>query len=441
LKACATARRFGHNTDALSNSLLIVGASQILTLRGRGPRRGKALSNLGVINDGALLIRDGRIVAVGVRAKVEALPEAKAADNLYVGGRVVLPGFVDSHTHLVHAASRAEEYELKIAGASYEEIARNGGGILNSVKKLRVATSEALKKRALSALREFAANGTTTLEAKSGYGLDVTSELKILNLHQELLREQPLEIVSTFLGAHVVPTEYRGTPGGPQRYVSMLIHRLIPEVAERKLAEFCDVFCDRGAFSRAQSEQVLEAGERHGLAPRIHAEQLTRTGAAQLGMQLGAASCDHLEQVNHADIRALGKSRTVATLMPGCDFHLGLKQYAPARSLIDGGAIVSLATDYNPGTSPTLSMPMILSLACTQLRMTPAEAITAATINGAYALRRDKDIGSLEAGKRGDVAIFDVEDYREIPYYFGVNKCWMTIKDGEIVHGGSPYRM
>ena len=291
----------------MSNSLLIVGASQILTLRGRGPRRGKALSNLGVIDDGALLIRDGRIVAVGVRAKVEALPEARTADNLFVGGRVVLPGFVDSHTHLVHAASRAEEYELKIAGASYEEIARKGGGILNSVKKLRAATSEALKKRALSALREFAANGTTTLEAKSGYGLDVTSELKILNLHQELLQEQPLEIVSTFLGAHVVPTEYRGTPGGPQRYVSMLIHRLIPEVAERKLAEFCDVFCDRGAFSRAQSEQVLEAGEQHGLAPRIHAEQLTRTGAAQLGMQLGAASCDHLEQVNHADIRALGE--------------------------------------------------------------------------------------------------------------------------------------
>ena len=425
----------------MSNSLLIVGASQLLTLRGRGPRRGKALSNLGVINDGALLIRDGRIVAVGVRAKVEALPEARTADNLFVGDRVVLPGFVDSHTHLVHAASRAEEYELKITGASYEEIARKGGGILNSVKKLRAATSEALKKRALSALREFAGNGTTTLEAKSGYGLDVTSELKILNLHQELLREQPLEIVSTFLGAHVVPPEYRGTPGGPQRYVSLLINRLIPEVAERKLAEFCDVFCDRGAFSRAQSEQVLEAGDRHGLAPRIHAEQLTRTGAAQLGMQLGAASCDHLEQVNHADIRALGKSRTVATLMPGCDFHLGLKQYAPARSLIDGGAIVSLATDYNPGTSPTLSMPMILSLACTQLRMTPAEAIAAATINGAYALRRDKDIGSLEAGKRGDVAIFDVEDYREIPYYFGVNKCWMTIKDGEIVHGGSPYRM
>jgi imidazolonepropionase len=417
----------------LSNSLLITGSSQLLTLRGRGPRRGKALSNLAIVKNGALLLRDGRIAAVGTQASVEALPEARAAEKLDVEGRVILPGFVDSHTHLVHAASRAEEYELKIAGASYEEIARKGGGILNSVKKLRAATSEALKVRALGALREFAAHGTTTIEAKSGYGLDVTSELKILELHKELQAHQSLEIVSTFLGAHVVPAEYRGSPGGPQRYVSLLIHRLIPEVAERKLAEFCDVFCDRGAFSRGQAEQVLEAGVRHGLAPRIHAEQLTRTGATQLAIELGAVSCDHLEQVNSADIRALGKSKTVATLMPGCDFHLGWKQYAPARGLIDAGAIVALATDYNPGTSPTLSMPMILSLACTQLRMTPAEAIVAATINGAYALRREKQIGSLEEGKQGDVAAFDVEDYREIPYYFGVNKCWMTIKRGEIL--------
>jgi imidazolonepropionase len=417
----------------LSSSLLITGASQILTLRGRGPRRGKALSNLGIIKDGALLIRDGRIVGVGTRAKVEALPEARTAEKLDVAGRVILPGFVDSHTHLIHAASRAEEYELKIAGASYEEIARKGGGILNSVKKLRAATSDALKQRARTALREFARHGTTTIEAKSGYGLDVTSELRILGLHQELKREQPLEIVSTFLGAHVVPAEYRGTPDGPQRYVALLINRLIPEVAERNLAEFCDVFCDRGAFTRGQSEQVLEAGDRQGLKPRLHAEQLTRTGATQLAVQLGAASCDHLEQVNQADIRALAKSKTVATLLPGCDFHLGLKQYAPARALIEAGAIVALATDYNPGTSPTLSMPMILSLACTQLRMTPAEGVTAATINAAYALRREKEIGSLEAGKSADVGVFDVEDYREIPYYFGVNKCWMTIKRGEII--------
>jgi imidazolonepropionase len=405
----------------------------MLTLRGRGPRRGNALSNLGIVKDGALLLRDGVIIAVGSRAKVEALPEAAAAEKLEVGGRVVLPGFVDSHTHLIHAASRAEEYGLKIAGASYEEIAHKGGGILNSVKKLRAVTSEALKLRARAALREFAAHGTTTIEAKSGYGLDVESELRILQLHKELGAEQPLDIVSTFLGAHVVPAEYRSKPDGAARYVALLIEKLIPEVAGRGLAEFCDVFCDRGAFSREQSQRVLEAGKRQGLAPRLHAEQLSRTGATQLAVQLGAASCDHLEQVNKGDIRALGESATVATLLPGCDFHLGLRQYAPARALIEAGAIVALSTDYNPGTSPTVSMPMILSLACTQLRMTPAEAIAAATINAAYALRREKHVGSLEAGKAADIAVFEVEDYREIPYYFGVNKCWMTLKKGEIV--------
>lgn len=405
----------------------------MLTLRGRGPRRGNALSNLGIVKDGALLLRDGTIAAVDTRAKVEALPEARAAERLDVGGRVVLPGFVDSHTHLIHAASRAEEYGLKIAGASYEEIARKGGGILNSVRKLRAATSEALKQRARTALREFAAHGTTTIEAKSGYGLDLASELKILALHQELRAEQPLDIVSTFLGAHVVPEEYRGKPDGAQRYVALLIEKLVPEVAGQQLAEFCDVFCDRGAFSREQSKRILETGKLHGLVPRLHAEQLTRTGAAQLAVQLGAASCDHLEQVNKADIRALAESHTIATLLPGCDFHLGLKHYAPARALIEAGAIVALATDYNPGTSPTLSMAMILSLACTQLRMTPAEAITAATVNAAYALRREKQVGSLEVGKLADVAVFEVADYREIPYYFGVNKCWRTLKRGEIV--------
>ncbi len=418
----------------MSYSLLITGASQLLTLRGRGPRRWAALARLGIVKGGALLVRDGRIAAVGTRAKIEALPEAAGAEKLDVGGRIVLPGFVDSHTHLVHAASRAEEYELKIEGASYEEIARKGGGILNSVKKLRAATSEALKLRARRALAQFAAYGTTTIEAKSGYGLDVASELKILRLHKELAAEQPLEIVSTFLGAHVVPAEYRGSADGAKKYIELLIEELIPEVAKEKLAEFCDVFCDRGAFTRAQAEEILEVGKRHGLAPRVHAEQLTRTGATQLGVKLGAASCDHLEQINSSDIAALAKSQTVATLLPGCDFHLGLAKYAPARKLIDAGAIVALATDYNPGTSPTMSMPMILSLACSQLRMTPAEAITAATINAAYALRREKQIGSLDVGKFADLAVFEVADYREIPYYFGMNNCWMTMKRGVVVH-------
>jgi imidazolonepropionase len=417
----------------LPSNLLISGASQLLTLRGRAPRRGKNLSDLGIVKNGGVLIRDGLIAAVGGLGEIESLPEARSAEKLDVGGRVVLPGFVDSHTHLIHAASRAEEYELKIAGASYEEIARKGGGILNSVKKLRAATCEALKKRAHAALREFAAHGTTTLEAKSGYGLDVASELKILRLQRELNGEQPLEIVSTFLGAHVVPGEYRNKSGGAGRYVALLTKTLIPEVAAEKLAEFCDVFCDRGAFSRKESKEILQAGKKSGMLPRIHTEQLTRTGGTRLAIQLGAVSADHLEQVNKADIAALAKSNTVATLLPGCDFHLGLTKYAPARGLIEAGAIIALATDYNPGTSPTMSMPMILSLACTQLRMSPAEAIAAATINAACSLLRDGAIGSLERGKQADIAIFDVDDYREIPYYFGVNKCWMTLKKGRLV--------
>jgi len=406
-------------------------------MRGRWPRRGDSLSNLGLIKDGAVLVRDGRIAAVGTRTQIEALPDARSAEKLELGGRVALPGFVDSHTHLVHAASRAEEYELKIAGASYEEIARKGGGILNSVKKLRAATADALKQRATAALRQFAAYGTTTVEAKSGYGLDVPSELKILRLHKELAEEQPLEIVSTFLGAHVVPEEYRGKAGGAGRYIRLIEENMLPEIGESRLAEFCDVFCDRGAFSIEQSKRVLQAGRQWGLEPRLHAEQLSRTGATRLAILLRAASCDHLEKVTKNDIQALGKSETVATLLPGCDFHLGLKRYAPARALIEAGAIVSLATDYNPGTSPTLSMPMILSLACTQLRMTPAEAITAATINAAFSLRRGKSIGSLEVGKQADLAIFEVADYREIPYYFGVNHCWMTVKRGRVIHAAA----
>jgi len=272
--------RVRHNTKVLAGSLLITGASQLLTLRGRGPRRGNSLSNLGIIQDGALLVRDGVIAAVGTRAQVEALPEVSGAVKLELGGRVAMPGFVDSHTHLIHAASRAEEFELKIEGASYEEIARKGGGILNSVKKLRAATSETLKKRAAEALRKFAAYGTTTVEAKSGYGLDVASELKILRLHQELAAEQPLEIVSTFLGAHVVPAEFRKKADGAEKYIALLTEKLMPKVAGQGLAEFCDVFCDRGAFTRAQSKRILEAGRKLGMASRLHAEQLSRQRAA-----------------------------------------------------------------------------------------------------------------------------------------------------------------
>jgi imidazolonepropionase len=417
----------------MPSTLLITGASQLLTLRGPVPRRGPSLSRLEIIKDGALLVRDGVIAAVGARALVEALTDAKNAPTLDLGGRVVLPGFVDSHTHLIHAASRAEEYELRIAGASYQEIARKGG-ILNSVKKLRAATAQALKQRGHAALKRFAAHGTTTIEAKSGYGLDVASELKILSLHRELVAEQPLDIVSTFLGAHVIPAEYRNRPEGARKYIDLLTEKLIPEVASSKGAEFCDVFCDRDAFTPRQAEHILEAAKRYGLTPRLHAEQLAHTGATQMGVRLGAASCDHLEYVNRRDIVALANSTTVATLLPGCSFHLGITQGAPARAMIDAGVIVAIATDYNPGTSPTVSMPMILSLACAQLRMTPAEAIAAATVNAAYSLRRQAQIGSLEVGKLADLAVFDVAEYREIPYHFGVHTCWITMKKGEVIY-------
>jgi imidazolonepropionase len=413
---------------------LITGCSQLLTLRGAVPRRGRTLTELGIIRDGALLVHDDRIVAVGTRRHLESSRQSRRAEKLDLAGRVVLPGFVDSHTHLIFPASRASEYEQRISGSTYEEIAQKGGGIRSSVQALRRASAKELKVRALVALQQFAAYGTTTIEAKSGYGLDWKSESKILNTLYELHQEQPIDIAATFLGAHAVPPEYKGRA---DEYVSLLTRKWIPNVAMAGLAEFCDVFCDRGSFTVPQARKILTAGRACGLVPRLHAEQLAHTGAARLAIEMQAASADHLEKVDDADIRALALSNVVCTLLPGCCFHLGLNHYAPARKLIEAGAIVGLATDFNPGTSPTVSMPMILSLGCTQMRMTPAEAISAATINPAYSLRQHDRIGSLEVGKYADFAAFDVADYREIPYYFGVNLCGLTMKRGTIIHSNN----
>lgn len=413
------------------NSWLITNCSEILSLRGKAPKRGRNLSDIGLIRNGAMLVREGRIAAIGPRRRIEALRDARRAHKLDMNGRVVLPGFVDSHTHLIFAASRAAEYEQRIGGATYEQIAQAGGGIVNSVLRLRKSSSADLKSRARMHLARFAAHGTTTIEAKSGYGLDWESERKILVALRELGNEQPVEIVRTFLGAHVVPPEFRGRADA---YVELLCREWIPKVAAENLAEFCDVYCDRGAFTVVQSRRILTAARACGLGLRVHAEQLARTGAARLAVELNAASADHLEKLNAADIRALGKSNVTCTLLPGCCFHLGLAHYGPARKLIDAGSIVGLATDFNPGTSPTLSMPMILSLACTQMRMTPAEVIAAATINAAYSLGRHDRTGSLEVGKFADLAVFDVADYREIPYYFGVNHCWLTMKRGRVIY-------
>jgi imidazolonepropionase len=419
----------------MADSLLITGCRQLLTLAGPVPRRGRALGEMGIIGDGALLVRDGAILAAGSRRQIEQQARALRAMKLDLGGRVVLPGFVDSHTHLVFPASRLADYALRLRGESYAAIARAGGGILATVRRLRRAATAELASKARAHLAEFAAHGTTTVEAKSGYGLDSANEFRILRLHRALAREGPLELVSTFLGAHVIPPEFRRRPDG---YVDFLVRGLIPRVAREGLAEFCDVFCDRGAFTVAQARKILAAGRACGLEPRLHAEQLARTGAARLAIELHAASADHLEQITSPDVRALAASNVVATLLPGCDFHLGLRPRVPARALVDAGAIVALATDFNPGTSPTLSMPMVLSLAASELRLLPAEAIAAATINAAYSLRRHSRIGSLEPGKQADLAVFDVEDYREIPYYFGMNRCWLVLKRGKVIFSRQP---
>lgn len=414
----------------MPRDLLITGCAQLVTAGSSVPRRGRELGELEIIRDAAVLVRGARIARVGPQRELARQSEARRARRLDVGGRVVLPGFVDSHTHLIFPDGRLEEYEQRIAGKTYRQIARSGGGILSTVRKLRGADPAALRKRALASLQSFAAHGTTTVEAKSGYGLDAPSERKILTLLRELRDAQPVEIVSTFLGAHVVPPEFRQRQ---EAYVELLARQLIPAVAAEGLAEFCDVFCDRGAFSVNQARRILTAGRACGLVPRLHAEQLARTGAAQLAVELNAASADHLERIDAGDIRALARSKVVATLLPGCCFHLGLRDYAPARELIEAGAIVALATDFNPGTSPTVNMQAIISLACTQLRMTPAEALAAATINAAYSLRRHDHIGSIEVGKFADLAVFDLADYREIPYYFGTNHCWLTLKRGKII--------
>jgi imidazolonepropionase len=411
--------------------LLIRGIRQLVTLRGPAePRRGAALREIGLVEQGALLIRDGVIVQAGPARRVENLAEARDAREIDATGKVVLPGFVDSHTHLVHGPPRLLDYEMRLQGRSFEEIARSGGGILANMRHVRAWTASHLKSAALTALHRMAACGTTTVEAKSGYGLDESSELKALRVASSL-DGHPLEVVPTFLGAHAVPPEYEGRPGN---YIRWLAQYMIPEVARRRAAVFADINCDRNAFTVEQAETYLEAARSARLGLKLHAGQFASLGAVPLAIELRAASVDHLEAIEPHDAALLGGSPTIATLLPGSVFHLGLDRYAPARALIEAGAAVALATDFNPGSSPTPSMPMILSLACAQMRMTPEEAISAATINGAWALGRAARLGSLEVGKQADLAIFSVSDYREIPYCFGAPLVEMTLKRGFVVY-------
>jgi imidazolonepropionase len=411
--------------------VLVRGARQLVTVRGGlVPHRGSALRELGIIPDGAVLIRAGKIVSVGPSRRVENLAASRNAREIDATGKVVMPGFVDSHTHLVCGPARLTDYEMGLAGASYLEIAKAGGGILTSVRAVRQTPIRRLVMQAKSALGGFLRHGTTTLEAKSGYGLDETGERKTLRAIRAM-SGKPLDIAATYLGAHVVPPEYEGRADD---YIEWICTYLLPKIRRRNMARFVDVYCDRGAFSLAQARRYLERARELGFLLKIHADQFSSSGATELAVELGAVSADHLDHAGEPQIRALADSDTVATLLPGAVFHLGLERYPPARKMIEGGAAVALATDYNPGSSPTYSMQMILSLACTQMRMTPAEALAAATINGAHAIRAAARVGSVETGKDADLVVFNVSDYREIPYHFGVNLVAMTIKKGRVLY-------
>jgi imidazolonepropionase len=420
--------------------VLLVNIAQLLTLRSAtpdvGPRRGPALKQLGIIQNGAVLCLGGRIVSAGSTKDAMRDPWLKRnrrqVMEIDCGGKVVLPGFVDSHTHPVFVSPRLVDFEKRIEGASYEQIAAAGGGIRSSLEGVRKASKSLLAARVLAALEEMAVYGTTTVEAKSGYGLTVESELKSLEAIKDAASRWAGTVVPTLLGAHVVPKEFQGCS---QKYVEAVCIEMIPRASRRKLAQFVDVFCDQGAFSAAETEQIFEAAGKHGLSVRAHMGQLSETSLSPF-LRFNPASFDHMDHVNDADIAKLAKRDTVATLVPGANYFLGLKEYPNARRLIDAGVPVALATDYNPGTSPTVSMPMAMSLACTHMKMSPAEAVSAATMNGAWALRVGERKGSIEPGKDADLAVFDVKDYREIPYWFGGNQCSTTILNGVVTARG-----
>ncbi len=418
------------------DALLLINVGELLTLRSSsatpGPRRASNLKELGIIHHGAVLCIGGKIVSVGTTKDALRDPwlkkNRKKVTEIDCTGKVVLPGFVDSHTHPVFVGPRLVDFEKRIEGASYEEIAAAGGGIRSSLEGVRRAAKTVLVARVLAVLQDMAAHGTTTVEAKSGYGLTVESELKSLEAIRESATRWSGTVISTLLGAHVVPKEFQGRS---REYVDTVCNEMIPRAAKRRLAQFVDVFCDKGAFTADETERIFNAAAKHSLSVRAHMGQLSATPLGPF-LRFNPASFDHMDHVNDDDIRQLAQRDTVATLVPGANYFLGLKDYPNARRFIDAGVPVALATDYNPGTSPTLSMPMAMSLACTHMKMSPAEAIAAATINGAWALRLADRKGSIEPGKDADLAVFDVSDYREIPYWFGANRCAMTILNGAV---------
>ena len=414
----------------MSKTLAVVNCSQLVTLAGaKRPRTGGDLRQLAIIEDGAMLVRGETIEIAGRRRELESLITSDY-EVIDAGRSVVMPGFVDAHTHPVFAGIRANEFEQRAAGDTYREIAARGGGIRATVRATRNASLKDLVEAGKRYAEWFLRVGTTTVEAKSGYGLTVEDELKLLRAIRQLNDETTLDYVPTFLGAHDIPSEYRNRR---QTYVNLVINEMLPRVAEEKLAEYCDVFCEEDVFSTDESWQILSAARCHGLGLRVHADQLSLSGGAKLAAELNAATADHLEHTDATGISALKAASVQPVLLPGSVYALGSNHYPAAREMIDTGLAVVLATDFNPGSSPTPSMPMILSLASTQMKMTPAEAITATTINAAYSLGRGDEIGSLEKGKRADFVIHDASDYRELAYFFGIEHARHVYSSGKLV--------
>ena len=416
--------------------LLVRNIGQLVTVAGQGPRIGAAASELGIIEDGAVAAIDGRIVAVG--SELEVLAAARPAPDAAVidaGGTAVTPGFVDPHTHAVFARTREDEFAMRVEGRSYEEIAAAGGGIRSSVRHVRAATDELLFRNGAQTLDRMLEYGTTTAEVKSGYGLSLEAELKMLRVIARLAEHHAVDVVPTFLGAHEFPDEWRDDRDG---YVTHLVDEIIPLVAREGLAEFCDVFCEDDVFTVEQSRRLLLAAASHGLRPKLHADELHASGGGELAAEVGAISADHLVCVSDEGIRAMADAEVVAVLLPGTTLSLGKRDFAPARKFVDAGVPVALATDCNPGSSMTESMQIIVSLASMVMRLTPAEALVAATANSAAALGRSNGVGSIEPGKLADLIVWEVDDYRAIPYHYGVNLTKMVIKRGAVVSGERP---
>ena len=411
-------------------TLALINIKQLVTVSSNGSRvkTGKEMQNIGLIENAAVLVDYDKISWFG-RMEDLSMGSLKEADVLDCIHKVVMPGFVDSHTHLVFAGSRENEFAMRSAGSSYREIASKGGGILNTVQNVRNASKKDLKKNARKHLNALLKHGTTTVEIKSGYGLDMDNEVKMLEAIGELNSEEILTIVPTFLGAHAVPPEFAEKKN---EYVLEITEKMIPYIVRKNLAAFCDAFCETGYFDGDDCRKILLTGIRNGIPAKLHADELSSGGGAEIAAEVGAVSVDHLEHISDVGISALAKTGIIATLLPGVSFFLN-HQYAPARKMIDAGVAVALASDFNPGSCMSYSMPMITTIACTHMHMSPEETISASTLNAAAALNLSHELGSIEIGKRADIIVLDIPNYKFLPYHFGENHLWKVVKNGVVL--------